>query len=40
MALGLMTLPNLLSILLLTGYVKRWTRQYVAAGKLEPPARP
>ncbi len=39
MALGLMTLPNLLSILLLTGKVKGWTRQYVAEGKLEPPAR-
>jgi AGCS family alanine or glycine:cation symporter len=40
MALGLMTLPNLLSILLLTGQVKRWTREYVAEGKLEPPLRP
>jgi AGCS family alanine or glycine:cation symporter len=39
MALGLMTIPNLLSILLLTGLVKRWTRDYVAAGKLEPPRR-
>jgi AGCS family alanine or glycine:cation symporter len=39
MALGLMTLPNLLSILLLTGQVKRWTRQYVEAGKLEPPTQ-
>ena len=39
MALGLMTLPNLLSILLLTGKVKGWTRQYVAEGKLEPPER-
>ena len=38
-ALGLMTVPNLLSILLLTGQVKRWTREYVAAGKLAPPAR-
>ena len=36
-ALGLMTLPNLLSILLLTGKVKAWTREYVAEGKLEPP---
>jgi len=33
----LMTLPNLLSILLLTGKVKQWTREYVAEGKLEPP---
>jgi AGCS family alanine or glycine:cation symporter len=40
MALGLMTLPNLLSILLLTGVVKRWTREYVEEGKLEPPIRP
>jgi AGCS family alanine or glycine:cation symporter len=40
MALGLMTLPNLLSILLLTGQVMRWTREYVAEGKLEPPTRP
>ncbi len=39
MALGLMTLPNLLSILLLTGQVKKWTREYVDEGKLEPPAR-
>jgi AGCS family alanine or glycine:cation symporter len=37
MALGLMTVPNLISILLLTGLVKGWTREYVAAGKLEPP---
>ncbi len=36
-ALGLMTLPNLLSILLLTGKVKGWTKQYVAEGKLQPP---
>jgi AGCS family alanine or glycine:cation symporter len=35
-ALGLMTVPNLLSILLMTGLVARWTRQYVADGKLEP----
>jgi hypothetical protein len=34
-----MTVPNLLSILLLTGVVKGWTRQYVADGKLEPPKR-
>jgi AGCS family alanine or glycine:cation symporter len=39
MALGLMTIPNLISILLLTGLVKGWTREYVAEGKLEPPAR-
>ena len=39
MALGLMTLPNLLSILLLTGKVKLWTKEYVDHGKLEPPAR-
>jgi AGCS family alanine or glycine:cation symporter len=38
-ALGLMTIPNLLSILLLTGVVKGWTKQYVAEGKLEPPTR-
>jgi len=37
MALGLMTIPNLISILLLTGLVKGWTREYVAEGKLEPP---
>lgn len=36
-ALGLMTIPNLLSILLLTGQVGRWTRAYAAAGKLNPP---
>jgi AGCS family alanine or glycine:cation symporter len=39
MALGLMTIPNLISILLLTGLVKGWTREYVAEGKLEPPTR-
>jgi len=38
MALGLMTIPNLISILLLTGVVKGWTKAYVAEGKLEPPA--
>ena len=38
MALGLMTIPNLISILLLTGVVKGWTKEYVADGKLEPPA--
>jgi len=37
MALGLMTVPNLISILLLTGVVKGWTKDYVDAGKLEPP---
>jgi len=37
MALGLMTIPNLFSILLLTGLVKGWTKEYVAEGKLEPP---
>jgi AGCS family alanine or glycine:cation symporter len=37
MALGLMTIPNLISILLLTGLVKGWTKEYVAEGKLEPP---
>jgi AGCS family alanine or glycine:cation symporter len=37
MALGLMTIPNLISILLLTGVVKGWTREYVEEGKLEPP---
>lgn len=39
MALGLMTIPNLLSILLLTGQVKGWTRRYADEGKLEPPQR-
>ena len=39
LALGLMTIPNLISILLLTGLVKGWTRGYVEAGKLEPPER-
>ena len=38
LALGLMTIPNLISILLLTGVVKGWTKQYVDEGKLEPPA--
>jgi AGCS family alanine or glycine:cation symporter len=38
MALGLMTIPNLLSILLMTGLVKRWTREYAEQGKLEPPS--
>ena len=38
MALGLMTIPNLISILLLTGVVKGWTKTYVDEGKLEPPA--
>jgi AGCS family alanine or glycine:cation symporter len=37
MALGLMTIPNLISILLLTGLVKGWTKEYAAEGKLEPP---
>ncbi len=37
MALGLMTIPNLLSILLLTGVVKNWVKKYVAEDKLEPP---
>jgi AGCS family alanine or glycine:cation symporter len=31
-ALGLMTIPNLLSILLLTGTVKGWLRRYQATG--------
>lgn len=35
-ALGFMTLPNLLAILLLTGKVKKMERQYVESGKLEP----
>jgi AGCS family alanine or glycine:cation symporter len=39
LALGLMTIPNLLSILLLTGLVTRWTRAYAEQGKLEPPQR-
>jgi AGCS family alanine or glycine:cation symporter len=39
MALGLMTVPNLLSILLLTSQVKRWTREYETSGKLEPTRR-
>ncbi len=38
-ALGLMTVPNLLSILLLTGVVGRMTRDYRKAGKLAPPDR-
>ncbi|MBW1871302.1 MAG: alanine:cation symporter family protein, partial [Deltaproteobacteria bacterium] len=38
-ALGLMTIPNLLSILLLTGVVKRMTKNYVDQGKLQPPVR-
>ncbi len=37
MALGLMTIPNLLSILLLTGVVKTWVKKYVSEGKMEPP---
>ena len=37
MALGLMTIPNLISILLLTGLVKGWVGEYVEEGKLEPP---
>jgi AGCS family alanine or glycine:cation symporter len=37
MALGLMTIPNLISILLLTGLVKGWVGEYVDEGKLEPP---
>jgi len=39
MALGLMTIPNLISILLLTGLVKGWVREYIDEGKLEPPQR-
>jgi AGCS family alanine or glycine:cation symporter len=39
MALGLMTIPNLISILLLTGLVKGWVHEYVDEGKLEPPKR-
>jgi len=39
MALGLMTVPNLLSILLMTGLVGRWTREYADLGRLEPPSR-
>ena len=38
-ALGLMTVPNLLSILLLTGVVKTMTRDYRAQGKLVPPGK-
>ena len=38
-ALGLMTIPNLLSILLLTGVVKRMTKEYVDQGKLQPPEK-
>jgi len=37
LALGLMTIPNLLSILLLTGRVKTWVGQYVRDGKMQPP---
>lgn len=36
-ALGFMTLPNLLAILLLTGKVKKMEREYVKSGKLKPP---
>jgi len=36
-ALGLMTIPNLLSILLLTGLVKTELRDYLREGKLTPP---
>jgi AGCS family alanine or glycine:cation symporter len=39
MALGLMTIPNLISILLLTGLVKGWVGEYADEGKLEPPKR-
>ncbi len=39
-ALGLMTIPNLLSILLLTGSVKGWLRAYQAEGKTRPPGQP
>ncbi len=35
-ALGLMTIPNLLSILLLTGSVKGWLKAYQAEGKTDP----
>ncbi len=35
-ALGLMTIPNLLAILLLTGQVKKMTRQYVANDRFPP----
>ncbi len=38
-ALGLMTIPNLLSILLLTGSVKGWLRAYQAEGKTRPPGQ-
>ncbi|MBW2704019.1 MAG: sodium:alanine symporter family protein [Deltaproteobacteria bacterium] len=38
-ALGLMTIPNLLSILLLTGVVKRMTKDYEDRGKLQPPEK-
>lgn len=38
-ALGLMTIPNLLSILLLTGLVKTKLKAYVGDGKLELPRR-
>jgi AGCS family alanine or glycine:cation symporter len=39
LALGLMTIPNLISILLLTGLVKGWVHEYVDEGKLEPPKK-
>jgi AGCS family alanine or glycine:cation symporter len=39
LALGLMTIPNLISILLLTGLVKGWVHEYVDEGKLEPPSK-
>jgi AGCS family alanine or glycine:cation symporter len=38
-ALGLMSLPNLLAILLLTGQVRTMTEAYVREGKMVPPRR-
>lgn len=38
-ALGLMSFPNLIAILLLTGEVRRMTRAYEKGGKLAPPVK-
>jgi alanine or glycine:cation symporter, AGCS family len=38
-ALAFMAVPNLIAILLLTGVVKKMTKQYVSAGKLAPPSK-
>ncbi len=38
-ALGLMTFPNLLAVLLLTGKVRKMKQDYVRSGKLRPPGQ-